>query len=379
MSKPGANFICIMYLMKNGRFDFNQRPFLVVWEMTRACALVCRHCRASAKYHRHPQELDGPEVERFLDQVARAQPAIFILTGGDPMQRPDLYDVIGSATRRGLRVALSPSATPLFVEADIKRMKALGLSRISLSIDGATRESHDRFRGFEGTWDLTMRAIEKAREAGVELQINTTFTRQNYDEFDAFVALLEQIKPVLWSVFQLVPTGRGKKGDLLTAEEMEYLFIRLARLAETAPYDIKTTEGHHFRRVVLQETKNKEMLQKRAPLGVNDGKGFVFISHIGEIQPSGFLPITAGNVRTDELIDVYRNSKLFQDLRNPALLKGKCGRCDYNEICGGSRARTYALTGDYLGEEQLCLYQPPPDVQPGGASPWRQQKPAVAR
>lgn len=342
----------------SGTFDFNDHPFLVVWEMTRACSLVCRHCRASAKFQRHPMELNGADAFKFVDQVARAKPSIFILTGGDPLQRPDLYEIIDYATKQGLRVALSPSATPLFVEADIKRMRDLGVARISLSIDGANRESHDRFRGIPGTWDLTMKALDKIRDAGIEHQINSTFTRTNLNEFDEFVKLINEIQPVLWNVFQLVPTGRGKVGDLLTADQMEDLFERLVALAERVPYDIKTTEGQHFRRVVLQKTHDKKLLQKRAPIGINDGKGFVFVSHIGEIQPSGFLPFTGGHVRTDELIEVYRTSKVFRELRDATLLKGKCGLCEFNKICGGSRARTYALKGDYLGEEELCAYHP---------------------
>jgi AdoMet-dependent heme synthase len=340
-------------------FDFNDHPFLVVWETTRACSLVCRHCRAAAKVHRHPQELDGAEALKFLDQVARARPGIFILTGGDPMQRPDIYDLIGYATSKSLRVALSPSATPLFLKADLKRMKELGCARISLSIDGANRESHDRFRGVKGTWDMTMQSLENIREAGIEVQVNSTFTRQNIGDFDAFVKLLDEIKPVLWSVFQLVPTGRGKVGDLLNAYEMEELFVKLARLSAKVSYDIKTTEGHHYRRVVLQQLHDEKALKKRAPIGINDGKGFVFVSHIGEIQPSGFLPITGGDVRKDELLEVYRNSEVFRNLRNSNLLKGKCGVCEYRDICGGSRARAYSLTGDYLGEEPLCAYVSP--------------------
>ncbi|MDO8944742.1 MAG: radical SAM protein [Desulfobacterales bacterium] len=340
-------------------FDFNDHPFLVVWEMTRACALVCRHCRASAKVHRHPQELDGDEAFRFLDQVVRAKPGIFILTGGDPIQRPDLYDIVGYASGKGLRVALSPSATPQFLKADLKRLKDLGCMRISISMDGATRETHDKFRGVQGTWDYSMQALQNVREAGIEVQINSTLTRQNLGEFDGFVKLLDEIKPVLWSVFQLVPTGRGKSADMLNAYEMEELFVKLAHLSAKVPYDIKTTEGHHFRRVILQQLHDEKALQKRAPIGINDGKGFVFVSHIGEIQPSGFLPLTGGNVRKDELIEVYRNSEIFRNLRNSNLLKGKCGVCEYRDICGGSRARSYALTGDYLGEEPLCAYVSP--------------------
>jgi len=341
------------------KFDFDDRPFIVIWEVTRACSLACRHCRAEAKLRRHPLELTTDESFRFIEQVERSRPALFILTGGDPVRRLNLETLIRYATDRGLRVSLSPSATQEFARANLREFKEAGIERISLSLDGANRQTHDRFRGVAGTWNWTMEAIANAALAGIPVQINSTFTRQNLHEFDDFVRLLDEIRPVLWSVFQLVPTGRGKVDDLLTPAEMEHLFERLARLSLIAPYDIKTTEGQHYRRVVLQQIHNKQALGTRAPLGINDGKGFVFVSHIGDIQPSGFLPLTAGNVRQDELLEVYRNSSLFRELRNPGLLEGKCGRCEFNGLCGGSRARAYAMTGNYLGEEPLCSYQPP--------------------
>lgn len=365
------------------KFDFDDRPFIVIWEVTRACSLACRHCRAEANLSRHPLELTTEESFRFIEQVERCRPTLFVITGGDPIRRLNLETLIRHATDRDLRVSLSPSATPEFAGADLSAFKQAGVERISLSLDGARRETHDRFRGVPGTWNWTMESIANAAIAGIPVQINTTFTRQNLGEFDEFVRLLDEIRPALWSVFQLVPTGRGKIDDLLTAEEMECLFERLAKLSRTAPYDIKTTEGQHYRRVVLQQARGQDGFARtrqseplpgekianrpsdiakpgsRAPLGINDGKGFVFVSHIGNIQPSGFLPLTAGNVRTDELLDVYRNSPLFRELRNPGLLKGKCGQCEFKAICGGSRARAYAMTGDYLGAEPLCVYQPP--------------------
>lgn len=375
VNAPGIDYDIVVAMTG---FDFGARPFVVIWEITRACSLVCRHCRASAKVDRHPLELTTEEGFRFIDQVVRAQPGLFILTGGDPVRRPDLEALAGYATERGLRVGLSPSATPEFLQRDFAALRRAGIARISLSLDGASRESHDRFRGVPGTWDWTLQAIDRAREADMQLQINTTFTQQNLGEFDRFVERLAEIKPVMWSVFQLVPTGRGKAKDMLDGEQMEQLFQNLYRLSKTAPYDVKTTEGHHYRRVVMQQEKLRggsgirEIarpgmvpgplsgfgLKARAPLGINDGKGFVFVSHIGAINPSGFLPITPGNVRTHELLDVYRNSAVFRELRDTSLLKGKCGRCEFKEICGGSRARAYALTGDYLAEEPLCVYQP---------------------
>jgi radical SAM protein with 4Fe4S-binding SPASM domain len=343
------------------RFDFDDRPFIVIWEVTRACSLACRHCRAEANLSRHPLELNTEESFRFIEQVERCRPTLFVLTGGDPIRRLNLESLIRHATNRGLRVSLSPSATPEFAAANLDEFKEAGVERISLSLDGASRKTHDQFRGVAGTWNWTMEAIANAALAEIPIQINTTFTRQNLREFDEFVRLLDEIRPALWSVFQLVPTGRGKTDDLLTAEQMEHLFERLARLSGTAPYDIKTTEGQHYRRVVLQQTHGAKPSGARAPLGINDGKGFVFVSHTGNIQPSGFLPLTAGNVRQDELLDVYRHSPLFRELRNPSLLKGKCGRCEFKTVCGGSRARSFAMTGDYLGEEPLCVYQPWPE------------------
>jgi radical SAM protein with 4Fe4S-binding SPASM domain len=348
-----------LYKGVNSSNPWAERPFIVIWEVTRACALACRHCRAEAIHRRDPRELDDTESLRFLDQVARAAPKVFVLTGGDPMMRPDLLEIIASATERGLHVSMSPSATPRFVKADLCRFRDVGLQRVSLSIDGACRETHDRFRGVPGTWDRTMEAIGAAIEAGIEVQINTTFTRQNLDEFEAFVRLLEDIQPSLWSVFQLVPTGRARAEDLLTGHQMEALFERLYALSQRVPFPIKTTEGQHYRRIALQQWKRNPHLPRPSLLPVNDGNGFVFVSHTGDIQPSGFLPITAGNVREQELLTVYRDSPLFRQLREPALLKGKCRRCEFREICGGSRARAYAMTRDYLAEEPLCIYQPP--------------------
>lgn len=340
---------------------------VVIWEATRSCDLACRHCRASAIRSRHPMELSTQEAELFIEQVVQAAPEHFIFTGGDPMMRPDLLHLVQYATTRGLNVSMSPSATPRLLEADLVAFKEAGLRRISLSLDGASQESHDRFRGIRGTWTATMAAIQAATEAGLEFQINTTFTRQNVDEFDAFVSLMDELKPKLWSVFLLVPTGRGKSRDLVTGEELEFLFERLADLAQTTPYLIKTTEGQHFRRVALQRWKARGGTRRPVPVGTNDGKGFVFVSHIGEIQPSGFLPITTGaTVRTSELVDVYRNHPVFRALRDPDQLQGKCGRCEYRTLCGGSRARAYALTGDYLAEEPLCIYQPRTPDPPSG-------------
>ncbi|MBX7211945.1 MAG: radical SAM protein [Verrucomicrobiaceae bacterium] len=344
---------------KGPAFDFNDRPFVIIWEITRACALACRHCRAEAEARAHSLQLNTEEGFRLIDQVKRANPALFIMTGGDPVMRRDLPQLARYATDQGLHVSLSPSATPRLVNSDFHELKREGIQRISLSIDGPTREEHDAFRGVPGTWDWTMRAIEKAREADLPFQINTTITRGNIGRFDAFRELLVKLKPALWSVFLVVPTGRATAADMPDPDELEDFLVGLYHYSLEAQFDVKTTEGPFYRRIQLQRgTTNQNRYGRQVPLGINDGKGFVFISHTGEINPSGFLPFHAGNVRRDELIDVYRTHPTFRHLRDAAALRGKCGQCEFNTICGGSRARAYAMTGNPLGEDPLCVYQP---------------------
>ncbi|MBL9145093.1 MAG: radical SAM protein [Verrucomicrobiaceae bacterium] len=341
-------------------FDFNDRPFVVIWETTRACALACRHCRAEADPHAHPLQLSTEEGFALIDQIAEIKPPVFVLTGGDPAMRPDLLDLINYSREKGLFPALSPSATPRLVKMNFHELKRAGVHRISLSIDGPDRASHDAFRGVKGTWDWTLQAYEKCFDAGIPVQINTTITKDNADRLDDFIDMLEDIEPVLWSVFVLVPTGRGKFDDLPSPAQLERLLIRLHEHSLTAPYEIKTTEAPMYRRVQRQHPEIGEFRPtKRAPLGINDGKGFVFVSHTGEVNPSGFLPLNAGNVRTQHLLDIYRNNPTFQHLRDPNALMGKCGQCEYRSLCGGSRARAYAMSGNPFDGDPLCEYQPP--------------------
>ncbi|MFZ4774346.1 MAG: radical SAM protein [Terrimicrobiaceae bacterium] len=339
-------------------FSLNDRPVIIIWEVTRRCALACRHCRAVASPRRDPEEISADEIERVLDQVAEAAPLFFILTGGDPASREDLTHIVRRARDRGLRVAISPSATPRLLREDFAELRAAGVERMSLSLDGASEATHDAFRGVRGTWEWTRRAIEKARVADMEFQINTTFSRTNIGEWDAFAELIRKMEPKMWSIFLLVPTGRAQADEMLDAAETEELWHRLADFQKQTGVPVKTTEGPHFRRVMAQRSKGGESKSPWKFAPTNDGKGFVFISHRGDIQPSGFLPITCGNVRTGNLLDVYRNAPVFQALRDADQLGGKCGRCEYRKICGGSRARAYALTGDYLAEEPCCSYQP---------------------
>ena len=339
---------------------FATKPFLVFWELTRACALACSHCRAEAQHRRDPNELSPQEALRLVDQLAELAPPMLILTGGDPMMRPDVLEIAARASATGIRVGLSPSATARLVNYDFHKIRAAGIERMSLSLDGATRETHDNFRGVSGTFDRTVKAIELARAAGISLQINTTLTRSNLHEFHAFRDLMFEWKPEMWSVFILVPTGRAGADDVPDATELESVFEEMADLVGTAPFALKTTEGHHFRRVLAQRGKGGAtgLQGMRAPLGIRDGRGILFISHTGVVSPSGFLPLICGNVRQTSPASIYREHPLFISLRDSDALGGKCGECEYRKICGGSRSRAYGLTGDPFAADPACSYQP---------------------
>jgi radical SAM protein len=351
--------------------DFNERPFIAIWEVTQACDLACVHCRASAQPERDPAELSTAEGKALIDEIAAWKVPVFVLTGGDPIKRPDLFELIDYARTAGVHVSLTPSATPLLTQQVVQRLKHAGLARLAVSLDGATARTHDAFRGMSGSYARTLNAVEWANAAALSVQINTTFSRRNIGEIDAIVALIEQLHIALWSVFFLVPTGRGKLDDLLSAEEFERVFERLHLLSKSASFDIKTTEAQHYRRFVLQ----KRVLARRAgapdmqasvsqdaigraPRGLNDGKGFVFISHKGDVFPSGFMPVSGGNIREEKLATIYRESELFRGLRDTSKLEGKCGKCEFKEICGGSRARAFALSGNPFGQEPCCAYVP---------------------
>ena len=344
-------------LMAGYRFD--ERPFLVFWEITRSCALACSHCRAEAQSKRHPDELNEEEAARLVGQLAELRPPMLILTGGDPLMRRDVMDLVRLATAKGLHVGLSPAATARLLAADFGEMVEAGVKRISLSLDGATKETHDGFRGVEGTFERTLEAVRRAHEVGLDIQINTTLTRGNMYEYEAFKQLMFELKPAMWSVFLLVPTGRAGLNDLPDPADIERVFEDMADLVGKAPFAVKTTEGHHFRRVVMQRKGGAEAKKRpgmRSPLGIRDGRGVMFISHTGEVSPSGFLPMVCGNVRETDPGVIYREHPLFVSLRDNNALGGKCGMCEYRAVCGGSRSRAYGVYGDPFAEDPSCVY-----------------------
>jgi radical SAM protein with 4Fe4S-binding SPASM domain len=235
---------------------------------------------------------------------------------------------------------------------------------MAISLDGPDAATHDGFRGVPGTFDRAMLALRHARDIGLETQLQTTVTKRNFNRLAQIAEIAADVRTKMWSLFFLVVTGRAMENDDLTGEEYEKVFEFLYEIGKVAPFDVKTTEGMHYRRYVARRLKDDPDARKGEgkviwrTAGVSDGRGFVFVSHTGEVFPSGFLPVTAGNVRTDSLVDVYRNSSLFRVLRDPEARLGKCGRCEYTKICGGSRARAYALTGNYLEADPRCTYQP---------------------
>lgn len=350
-------------------YDFGQSPLMFYYEVTQACDLLCQHCRASAQPNADSRELTGAQSRTLLDQIASfPRPPVIVFTGGDPLKRPDLLDLIRYARDLGLQIALTPSATPLATKEAFQRAKEAGVSCLGISLDGADAQTHDAFRGWSGSFERTLEMLRYARELELPVQVNTSITRRNVAQVDAMAHLFSDQQIMMWSVFFLVPVGRGMNEERISPPEYEVVFEKLFHHSRTQPYAIKTTEAPHYRRYVIEHDGDplaepttgtrRPSRPRRAPLGVGDGKGVMFVSHIGEIYPAGFLPITCGWAPQDSVVDVYQNHELFRALRDPARFGGRCGVCEYREICGGSRARAYAVYGDPLAEEPDCVYTP---------------------
>ena len=344
--------------------DFEQAPLLVIWEVTRSCELACVHCRANAIHLRHPAELSLEEGRQLIDDVAQMGTPLMIFTGGDPLQRADLEDLVRHAKLQGLRVGTIPATTPRLTRERMITLRDAGVDQLALSLDGETAEKHDAFRQVPGSFAKAMQGAEWAHELGLPLQINTVFGAWNADDFDAVADRIESLGVVFWEVFFLVPTGRGSALQSCSAEQFERLFAKLDAVSQRVPYVVKVTEGQHYRRFLAQREVSGAAMPRVGHLprvAVNAGRGFCFVDHTGTVSPSGFLPIPCDNVRERSIRDTYRTHPAFQALRDDSLLKGKCGRCDFREICGGgSRARAYSLTGDLHAEEPFCAYTPPP-------------------
>jgi radical SAM protein len=375
---------------------YQDRPYIAIWEVTRACDLACVHCRAEAQAKRYPDELDTEQALDLIRQVASWKVPLFVLTGGDPLKRGDLSTLVAECSKLGMNFALAPSITPLLTRERLIELRDAGVRRISLSLDGADPATFDAFRGVPGTFDRFLEAAAQIRSLGIKLQINTTIGKHNRFQVPAIAHLIKEFSIDLWSVFFLVPTGRAQRDQALNATDTEIVLNQLYDILEQGWFDVKTTEAHHFRRIILQRqgVTPEQLMRGDIPLargpqaegqalgvpsqgadgngranagsaalmrvarGVSDGRGFVFISHTGEVCPSGFLPLAGGNIKSLPLSDIYQHSPLFLHLRDANSLQGKCGKCEYRYFCGGSRARGYALSGNVMGADPFCSYQP---------------------
>ncbi|ELY91886.1 Radical SAM domain protein [Natrialba hulunbeirensis JCM 10989] len=387
--------------------DTTRRPLVLIWELTQACALACDHCRADAQPARHHDELTTAEGKALLESAREfGDGQLVVLSGGDPLVRDDVDELVAHGTDLGLRMTMTPSGTQSLTRQRIDTLADAGLRRMAVSLDGASAQTHDSFRGESGSFEATIRAIEDARAAGVPVQVNTTVCQATADELPAIRSLLRDIGVVMWSVFFLVPVGRGRVLESLSPTRADEVMSWLQEVSESEPFGVKTTEAPQYRRVCLQsrgshgshgpresrgsgvdtaadqdtdsdsdtDTDTKADIEGTNPAtglqrrgGIVAGDGFAFVSHTGEVYPSGFLPKSAGSVRDRSLTELYRDSDLFTSLRDRDQLSGKCGSCPYRAVCGGSRSRAYAHSGDPLASDPLCPYVP---ADYDGELPW---------
>lgn len=354
--------------MRHASRDYSLTPLNIYWEMTQACALACRHCRAAAMPAPHPGELTRAEGMEFIRQIPSfgdPMPTL-ILTGGDPLERGDLLDLIDEARRLGVEVSITPAATDTLTRESLETLAEHGVGGLGLSLDGSTAERHDAIRGIQGTYERTLAAIGWAGEVGLPLQVNTLVTAETAGDMPAVYELLKPLPVTRWSLFFLIGVGRGAVLEPLAPADGEEFMRWVHRISADAPFVVATTEAPSYRRVATEEMRAagltpEERRRSRVArsFGVRDGHGIMFVSHLGEICPAGFLPIPLGDVRTDSIVDVYRDQPLFASLHDPRTFGGRCSHCQYQQICGGSRARAHATFGDPLAEDPFCPYVPP--------------------
>jgi radical SAM protein len=349
--------------------DYARTPLNVYWETTQACALACRHCRAEAQPEPAPGELTFEEGVAFLRQIVEFGEPLpqLILTGGDPLARKDLFDLIDEARRLGIGVSITPAATPLLTRDVLLRLKEHSVEGLGLSLDGSTAARHDSIRGVDGTFDRTIQAMRWAQELEMPLQVNTLASAETAGDVPAIYELLKPLGVARWSLFFLISVGRGKVLQPLLPQASEDLMGWVYQTSRVAPFIVATTEAPSYRRVALERMRAEGMTGdeiKRSGVargfGIRDGHGIMFVSNTGDICPAGFLPLVAGNVRQDRVVDIYRNAQLFQSLHDSSKFEGRCGFCEYGALCGGSRARAYAATDNPLETDPLCEYQPRP-------------------
>jgi len=334
---------------------YSEAPHVVTWEVTRACQLHCRHCRARAIPRRDPQELDYEEMLPVLDDLQQGfrHSPILVLTGGDPLERDDLDDIIQAAVQRDLLVSIAPSVTAKLTQEVVRRWKALGVRSVSLSLDGIDATTHDAFRGMRGTYDRTVAMAKIIVQEGLRLQINTSISQQTVHQVEQMAYLVKSMEVSSWELFFVIPTGRARVMDALSNQQIEQVLEWVADFAPQVSFRITSVGAPQWSRVLHQRHPES------APREVaREARGFAFIDHQGFVYPSGYLPVAAGNVRDIPFSQIYRHSDLFEMLRDPDQLTGTCHACGYRFSCGGSRARAYAVTQDLLAQDPGCSYVP---------------------
>ena len=349
-------------------------PSVIAWESTRACNYACAHCRAEAQKEPDPDQLTTQEVIKLVDQISELSRPIFIISGGDPLKRGDVFEIASHASEKGLRVVMSPSGsniTPRVVE-DMLRAR---IRRISISLDGSTKDVHDEFRGVSGAFGTALSGISYARAGGLAFQVNTTVSQHNLSDLPNILSLATNLGAVSWDVFMLVPTGRGRVDMEISPQQYEETLNFIYKSSLTSKIPIKMTCSPHYIRVISQREQESLLNQDNGSSegdkitkvqkkvhggrGCMVGNGYYFISHIGKVYGCGFLPIPAGDIHNQSLKEIYLHSNLFKDLRNRELLQGKCSLCEYKYICGGCRARAFSIDQNLFGEEPYCTYMPP--------------------
>ncbi|MFQ5683104.1 MAG: TIGR04053 family radical SAM/SPASM domain-containing protein [Candidatus Binatia bacterium] len=353
--------------VRSGPYVYSKAPFLIYWELTRACDLACRHCRAEAIAERSMEELSTSEAQALLEKISGfgGRGPHLVLTGGDPLKRPDFFELLEYGARLGLNMSVAPSGTNALTREVFRRFRACGVQSISLSLDGSSAEKHDGFRGVPGCFAQTVQAAHLARKESLGLQINTLVTGETETDLSKIYRTVGGLGLMRWSLFCLIQVGRGQGLKEMTPDQCERIHNWLYDLSKEAPFAVATTEAPHYRRVALTRMRAEGMpfaKIRETPVGrgfgIRDGNGVMFISHNGDIYPSGFVPLVAGNVRAANIVDIYRGSEVFTTVRQTSHFKGRCGRCEFSEICGGSRARAYAKSGDPLETDPLCAYEP---------------------
>lgn len=356
-------------------------PRLVFWELTQGCNLACKHCRAEAQFERSPDELSTEQCKAIIDDITSHYKPVVVMTGGEPLYRPDLFELASYAHGRGARVCLASNGTMITPEIAAK-IKAVGVQRVAISLDGALPETHDTFRGIPGSWEGALQGAKNVMDAGVEVQFNITVAQHNKTEIPAIVKLAEERGAVACHLFVLVPVGCGvqiAEREMLPADEVESMLEWLYGVSEQSSIEVRSTCAPQYHRIMRQQGGAGAIARARASAqaslhegqgharpgnraagakGCLAGSGVCFISHTGNVQPCGYLPVPAGNVTRQPFKEIWESSELFQQLRDPGLLTGKCGACEYKVTCGGCRARAYYHHDDLLAEEPYCDYEP---------------------